>query len=484
MNRFLWLSVVVVAGCCLLQPIRDPDLWFHVVVGRWILAHKTLPAQDYWNVLAFGEPWRAYGWSNEIISAAIEQRFGLRGLVGLYAALAVAFVGSLAFCFGRLAGSFSRGLALGVVIAAGCYWHLSLRPQSVVWVLYAWLLLAVDGLRVHGWSWWRGLQVAVIMCVWANSHISAVFGIVSAVLLLPFRDWALVARVALCAMAGTLLTPYGGAEWLTALGYVQHPFRFGFISELRPATIRDFSTWPLLAVSAALVALLCRASQRVSRATVLLWCALVFAGLASIRFIPFALILSGALIARLLADTERGADSVEKAVLRFRIAAAALCIVLLPVAWLRVKGLWMEPVDLAVVPKQAVDYLQAKQLPNPILNSLNQGHYLIYRFSDEQGNSRLRVPIDGRTNINSPEVWQKFNASFMGGERWYELVDLTKPGTIVWSSTSPFVRLLMASKEWCLVYQDGSVSGSSILVSRQYWLSRTGDLPSLNCTAP
>lgn len=54
----LWAILIVVAAC-MARPLRDPDLWFHIVSGRWILSHQQVPTQDYWNMFGVGKPWRS-----------------------------------------------------------------------------------------------------------------------------------------------------------------------------------------------------------------------------------------------------------------------------------------------------------------------------------------------------------------------------------------------------------------------------------------
>ncbi|MCB0321329.1 MAG: hypothetical protein KDD60_10430, partial [Bdellovibrionales bacterium] len=65
MKSILWALVCVSVGLYITQPVLDPDLWWHIAIGRWILEHGTIPVTEHWNFFALGKPFRAYSWSFE-----------------------------------------------------------------------------------------------------------------------------------------------------------------------------------------------------------------------------------------------------------------------------------------------------------------------------------------------------------------------------------------------------------------------------------
>ena len=72
MRIVLWLSALIAVGLYIAGPLVDPDLWWHITAGRWMIAHGEVPTVDYWNMFGVGKPWRAYSWSVEVIFAAVE----------------------------------------------------------------------------------------------------------------------------------------------------------------------------------------------------------------------------------------------------------------------------------------------------------------------------------------------------------------------------------------------------------------------------
>src|SRR5437868_4968902 len=75
--------------------LHDPDVFSHIAVGRWILAHGEVPQADIFSHSMPGARWVAHEWLSEIGIALIYDRLGW---IGLAAATAV----SLAIAMGLL----------------------------------------------------------------------------------------------------------------------------------------------------------------------------------------------------------------------------------------------------------------------------------------------------------------------------------------------------------------------------------------------
>ena len=105
----------------------------------------------------------------------------------------------------------------------------------------------------------------------------------------------------------------------------------------------------------------------------------------------------------------------------------------------------------------------------------------MYRLKNSDGTIDYPVVIDGRTNVNAPEIWQAFMAALGGKESWRELIDLTKPETILWDGNTPFSSLLIESGEWCRLQVPGKQTGIDLFVKRDYFLTNTEKFKSDNC---
>src|SRR6267142_2297371 len=62
-------------------PIDDPDIWWHLRTGEWIVANHAVPFQDYFSTYGMGKSWIAYSWLFEALIYTVHAHFGLTGIV-------------------------------------------------------------------------------------------------------------------------------------------------------------------------------------------------------------------------------------------------------------------------------------------------------------------------------------------------------------------------------------------------------------------
>ena len=477
MSRILWILTAVLTGVYISPQVIDPDLWWHIPVGRWILANGAVPTTDQWNIWGVGLPWRAYSWSNEIVFALVDRWGGVLGL--LFAQQALGVICALAFCwfFSRMAGDYFFGLLVGVFATAACFNHFVLRPQTVVWVLLAAVLYIADCIARNGTKREYLIALFAVMMIWANTHLTSALGIFAATMwVLGPRNFRRAAIVAVVGFAGTLVTPYFGGEWLTLFAKSGHPLKFAAITEFHPATIRQFSTGFLIVLNCFLLALWhLRPRSFEPLRFVLLGC-FTLGGLAVVKFLPFAVVASAAVIARFWGAeraTVGGAGNFDQAIYLLRgvvkkIEGGGLAFLLLALTIVQAVKFIEHPIDLQLVPVQAVDFIEKNNLTPPILTFFGGGGYLMYRYSDPSGQARALVTIDGRTNV-TPEIILQQERSMLFGERnWKEYLDAVtpKPAAILWKNESPLISILLAGGQWCQAFRSGDdTNGFSVFVA-------------------
>lgn len=492
MQALLWALILIATGIYISGSVTDPDLWWHITVGRWIVSHGSIPSVDYWNMFALGEPWRAYSWSNEVVVALVDGRFGAHGLLTLQFVLAGLLGLSLGLALRSIARDGFIGALLGVFATLACHNHYTLRPQSLVWILFAVLLALADRIQVDGLTKKRGLCLALVMCLWANSHITTALGIGALVLWL-FNGWAsigLIVRTVAVAFGGTLITPYFGGEWLTFLSKTSHPLQLQAIAEFGPATIMQHSTAFIVIIIALFGACVIRRPQLIEPGKIVLAGGFTIAGLAVVKFLPFAVIVWCALVAlawhrsrsepQILGNLGEGLARLRKLI--DTLPYEGLSFVVICTMIVNIYNVWPEPISRTIVPIDAVDFIEKHNLAHPILNDFGRGGYMMYRLSRSDGSIDHPVPIDGRTNVTPKEVWEKAHASFQGTARWEEYLTLVKPETILWRSESPLISILGAQGDWCVVFKSGTPEfGYVVLVKRSVYEARQGEFTSPNC---
>ncbi len=491
MKILLWLSVVVAIGCGICGPVLDPDLWWHITVGKWILAHGQVPFSEHWNMFALNKPWIAYSWSHEVVFAFIDQFFGNHGLLLLKLILGVLITLSFSYCYSRISQDWFVGLLLGALVTAGCYEHFTLRPQSIVWIFLIWALYWADRIREEGLTRRSALLLVFLFCAWANAHITTALGIFVVTLWVYDReDLPRTVLVALLCFVGTLLTPYLGAEWFVFLNKTGHPLQHASIAEFRPATIMQYPTGILLFLSIWAAVFLVRRPFAVAHGKLVAVGVMIFGALTVIKFLPFAIVVLGALLADMWrsSTTYRSAfGNLGEAIERLkafsaRIPREGLTFVFLCSAIVSVVKEWREPLDASYTPVAAVDFFLKEKLPHPILNDFGKGGYMMYRLSNEDGTLDYPVAIDGRTNVTPHDIWVKFSDMFHGRYKWHAFIDAVEPQTILWRAESPASNILLNDTDWCLIYRSGSKEQGYLLFVRQdYYRAHGEKYESENC---
>ncbi len=488
MRQILWLAIVLATGTYICGPLMDPDLWWHITVGRWIISHQALPAVDLWNRFALNTPWLPYSWSNEIIFAWLDLNFGLHGLLAFKIFIGIALACVLFYVFGRISENWFFGGLLGMFATAACYNHFTLRPQSLVWIFLAFLLYQLDCIERRGFSLKRGVGLFLITALWANTHITAALAVIISMVYLiwPMRC-KLSGQAALSCFLGTLATPHFGAAWFTFFTKSTHPLQHASIAEFHPATIMQHSTAFLVIVACLLLLFWHRRPSTLDPLKLLLGATFVLIGLAVVKFLPFAVIILCALCAlfwRKESTDLRAFGNISEAIKRFeaiyqRIPREGLAFVFLCMAVVNVVPRWREPISKEIVPVEAVDFMQARNLPHPIMNDFGRGGYIMYRYSNERGELAHPVPIDGRTNVNSHQAWETAHQALLGQEGWRDYFDLVVPNTVLWPRESALNTILLESPEWCRVFKNGSQErGYSVFVRASL---RPPDLTSEDC---
>ncbi len=472
MPIILWFCVSIAIGAYITGPIMDPDLWWHITVGRWIWAQKAVPVVDHWNLFGAGKPWVAYSWSNEVVYALVESHFGILGLLSLKLGLAALIGLSFFWVLYRLSKDLFIGGAFGALTTLSVFNHFTLRPQSLIWVVFVWLIYFCEEIRSKGLTAKSLFGIFLCMFIWANTHISGALGLFLIFCWLIEVDVFLTVKVLALGFIATLLTPYLGAEWLVFLGTSSHPFSHKTIVEFHPANITQHSTGFVIFFGAILLYF----AHYMPRAlgTMRLLGAIVFllAGVTVVKFLPFASIIICALIALYFREGAFEVQGLGEGVRRLkhqfeRIPEQGLAFLFLCLLAVSISRVWARPLSQEIVPQAAVDFMFSQNLPKPWLNDFEHGGYMIYRLSDRKGAVSDLVPIDGRTNVTPQEVFDKADAALRGKANWQEYLDMVKPNTILWPSESPLCSILEVSGMWCRVFHSGdNKRGHSVFVRR------------------
>jgi len=375
-------------------PASDPDLFWHLASGDWMLDHGRLLDRDVWSYTREGAPYASGQWLGQIALALASRAGGWLGIDLLRAVLVgvgVLFTARATLRAQPHAGWAALPIAAAILVAKTSWGD---RPQLFTLALFPVVLDLVLAARLEGRTR-RLLLVVPVFLLWANLHgafavglaLLAVAAAEAVVTRAPARRPLLVA-LALAAVASQANPATGGAlGWAAA--YAATPA--GFIVEERAPDVTQGAGLVFAVLLACAFGGLLRASDRAGTlGSRLLWPALLvpFAilGLAIQRQMTLAAVVL-APCAALAVPLALGHARTIAPRIPPRAAAAVLASLVaatLAVAW----GSAPREPDLARYPEGAVSVLRVR--PGNMLNEYDWGGFLI-RFAPE-----TRTFLDGR----------------------------------------------------------------------------------------
>ena len=429
-----WLLLLVLLANALgfaLQPIRDPDFFWHLKTGEWILEHRALPGEYLFAVAPQKTPpetqrfaMTSY-WMAQSLLAALHEAAGFGAIAALRWLL---FFALLLLVARRMRGDalVRLGLLSLAVPVLGLY--PPERPQYFSFVFTAVLLLLLDGLRGGGSlaaARWRAAAVPPLVALWANCHGGFVVGLgilgyvaLAESIKLSHRRFEPLPperlRILLAAAAGgllaSLLNPNGWQAFRIAMlpsGITE------FVREYR-STIEAFrfnvgpwvyAYWLLLALVLVGLALRWRKPDLTAIGFVLLT---GYYSFTLVRHIPFFVVIALPIAAAALSDPR------VVRVTRVLVAALGLGagVFFLPDAVhsfqdaRRCAG-----IDESVFPVEAAGFVEAARLQGNMFNQYGWGGYLLWRLAP------AKAFIDGRNG--DPELVEGYKRLLAGERRLF-----------------------------------------------------------------
>lgn len=455
--------------------IADPDIWWHLRTGDWILAHRAVPPTDPFSAYGMGKPWVEYSWLFDVVSAVAFARLSFLSIALYEIVMRLALSLALFHLVRGLFAGFWR--AVGLTAAALYTMTVVIGPRpgmlSVLFVILTFdILLSARRTGRAGKLW----LLPPMFVLWANWHIQFVDGVFvlgvfaceplldaifrysppaaagalsndSRNYLPPKQIWPVLGS---CALA-TLCTPYGARLYSTVLFYMRQTGTYDVISELLAMNFRQPQHFVILFL--ALSAALAIGWRRDAKP---LW--LVFLAAASmmafrsVREVWFLAVVSACVIAdgwRL----ERSSTSPRPAAAisaRMRLAVAVCVLAVFAVCYSRY-GISNDALAVNVAgnfPEEASWFVEHHHLPGPLLNDLSWGGYLIWRLP------QLPVAIDGRNNIHGQDRIQQFAELWTGKPGWDSNPDLLRANTVITPKVSAIAALLRTNPRFEVAFED------------------------------
>jgi hypothetical protein len=451
------LFAVPALMCAHAACVADPDIWWHLRTGEWILAHHAVPRVDLYSAELAGRSWLAYSWAFELVVAKLFDWLGLAGLATYTSAMILAITVALFHMVRRLERDFSLAVLLTF---AACFsmGHLYTPRPWLFTILF--FVLEMDILmqarrtgRVRELLW-----LPVIFALWANVHIEFVDGLL--VLGLAWveaeagRWWsaaetrvrpAWMGAMLAASVLATLANPFGWHIYRAAYDLATQGGALNKVSELQAIPFRGAVDYTVLLLALGSAAALAWRRRFVLFETALL----AFAAVLSFRSQRDVWVMAavGALI---LASTMPGSEKAAMRLQKLGEAAAALAAVLIVTAGfgaMQVNDAQLETQLAKNMPVDAVKAIRAKGYPGPLYNDYTWGGYLIWAL-------RMPVSIDGRQNLYGDQRIDRSIATWNAEPDWASDAQLMKAGVVIGPVKAPLNQVLRMDSRFQLVYED------------------------------
>jgi hypothetical protein len=444
--------------------VTDPDPYWHITLGNWMLTEHAIPRHDFYSYTALGNSWVDAEWLAQIILAAAYDLFGWRGLI-LLSGLTIAF--TFALMFKLLSRELRATVALGTTFV--CYIfasdhfltrpHLLTYPITVLWTAY--LARACDGNRRP--SFW----LLPLMVLWANFHAGATLGLLLAA---GFGLAATISaeptqrrRVALewiafwlAALLAGCITPYG----LKSLAQTYDVLGLGVIldhlSEWTP--MNAYTNYKQVAILLILLALALIFGVKISLVRVLMVIWMLSVALRYVRGMDIFALVTPFIVAhplqrqfaflRASPDVFLLFDARQfRSVRPYTALAATLVLVAALGTAYRLFGFPDAP-NTRMTPATAIDYALAAKVSGSVFNDYDFGGYLVFRG--------IPAFIDGRVlPYDRQFVLDYFKATAPDGGTLLD--ELTEKYKVTWTLLRPYSPAAFhfeLSSAWRRLYAD------------------------------
>jgi hypothetical protein len=456
------------------RPLSDPDFWWHLKTGQYILQTGNIPRTDFFSFTNFGKEWIAHEWLSEAIFYSVYSRLGFNSLIFIFAILtALAFwIAFRRFNVHPYIGGFATLLGVWTVLPT-----IGVRPR-VFTLLFASIYLAILGRYARSGEgktiWW----LVLIMLLWVNLHGGFLIGLVLigiTIVGIPLDAWVqgkslssmrlrlrTLGLVLLGCLLAVLVNPQGARIFA-------FPFEI-FFSTVQQQEVQDWlspdfhdpAVLPLALLVIATTAAIALSPKRARPSDVLIFVTTLFATLKSNRHMAiFALVAVPLLTAHLqswIEATPIGKSfGQDRAADTRRLAILPCVLLLLPLMAFASKlksAVYSPPKQEVIdVPLKAVAYMKDHQISGNTFTDPNiWGGYLIWELPANP------VFIDGRIDMYGDQFVKEYLAITRGFMDWREAFNRYDVRVAVVKTNSFLDRNIQKAPDWQVVYTDNFAS--------------------------
>lgn len=446
--------------------LNDPDIWWHMRTGEWIVQNHRIPHVDMLSATSMGRPWVDYCWLFDVASYWLVQHFDLVSIIWFQTAIRLAVTLALFSLVRSLTPGLWKALAVTMLATLAMAWTMQPRPGALsvlLLVLEIHVLVTAKRKADPRWLWFLPLLLAV----WANTHIEFVTGlfVLGVCCLEPLLDKLIGAEravrgpldvyqrqlwlVCFASFLAACVNPYGPKVFATAFRYAGDTKIYDVILEFSAMRFRTINDWAVLA----LVMLACFALGR-SRPFRPVWGVLLgwsaWMGFRSLREAWLIAIVSAVIVSGYRSEEQPTSEENPRIPVMLRWAAAAMVLIALLAgasAWdLSSRRLLHQVTE--TYPVGAVSYIHRNHLQGPLLNEMTWGGFIMYAMPE------IPPSMDGRTNVHTQAEILGALPLWNGEAGWQTRPELQNANLILSDHWWPLAVLVRSDPRFRVAYED------------------------------
>ncbi|MGD1215028.1 MAG: hypothetical protein ABR861_08575 [Terriglobales bacterium] len=443
----------------------DPDLWWHLRTGQWIVETGHVPHSDPFSFTRAGHAWVSHEWLSEAVFYELWKHGGAAALIVFSAIITTAgFMLLYLRCPGKRHWA-AAATACGALAAAPSW---GVRPQMFTFTLASlllWLLEAgQDRPRLLFW-------IPPLFLLWLNLHAGFALGpallfaygvgliMETAVGNTPWRQARpIVLRVLLLLLVCLALVPLNpsGAElYRYPFDTLRSPGMRSFIGEWRSPDFHEWLYRPFLLVWMLVLTALASSRSRPKGRVIVPLLLTSFAALDAARHIPIFVLVAIPVIAAALpvasaslTVARRRPDSSRFRPL-FNRAVLILIAVFALVKWVSLARN-QDAREAEQFPQKAVAFLRTSDQPRRIFVYYDWGGYAIWKLYPES-----RVFVDGRADLYGDDLLRQSIKTVVDLRTgWRDVLDSWKVEAVLLPPTCALAQALFLDSNWRAAFSD------------------------------
>jgi hypothetical protein len=457
-----FLSILIMAS----RPMVDPDTWWHLRTGQWILDHRMLLTADPFSFTRFGEAYYYPAWLSQILMAGL---FSIGGLPLLNLLFTSVLILAFLLVYSTLRGdAFLTVLVLVLAaVASEIYW--SARPQLFTFLFGACFYFVIRRFLLEGKNalW----ILPPIMLLWVNMHPGFIVGFILLGVAVAGRGVKYLAErsprnpksgntmrwllgITAACLAAACINPIGPAIFAYPLETVSVRFLLRFIQEWRSPDFHTVQAQIFLALFLLAWTAIAFSPERPDITDYLHLVVFGVMGFVACRNTYLLSIVAPAVIMRhgdpILRrwfprwnpdhPVSRRESVAQSIILAVAAVGSAVWIV---TAYSGTERKLME----AQQPAAAVEYLKDLPEQGRMFNAYNWGSYLVWAVPSRP------VFVDGRTDLYGDEILDEYIRVIYAQEGWRDILRKWDIRLVFVEPTESIVPVLLADG-WTEGYRD------------------------------